>query len=331
MIIVTGGAGFIGSCLIWKLNTLGRTDIWVVDEQGDTLPKSGNWDPSRTLGYLDKETFLVKVRRGDFSQKVDAVFHMGACSSTTEQNRDYLRSNNFLYTQTLAEWCLASDIPFLYASSAATYGDGHQGYSDAEGLTPGLKPLNHYGESKQMFDEWVLEKGLSHRLTGFKFFNVYGPNEYHKGDMCSMVHKGYQQVKKEGKLRLFKSYRPDYKDGEQKRDFVYVKDVVDAMIWFWQNPKHRGIYNLGTGKAESWNDLAHAIFSALGIPPQIEYIEMPLSIRNQYQYWTQADLTKLQQTGIPLHFLPLKEGVADYVRYLESSNPYLTAAEPQRR
>lgn len=324
MIIVTGGAGFIGSCIVWKLNTLGRTDILVVDENGNVPPKDANWAVGKTAGYLDKTDFIRQVREGKFQGQVEAVFHMGACSSTTEMNRDYLRDNNFLYSQTLAEWCLKQQIPFLYASSAATYGDGNDGYSDAEEKTPGLKPLNPYGESKQIFDEWLITNKLTGKVTGFKFFNVYGPNEYHKGDMRSMVHKGYQQVKKEGKLRLFKSYRPDYAAGEQKRDFIYVKDVVDAMIWFWQHPEFKGIYNLGTGKAESWNDLAHAIFAALNLPVQIEYIEMPLSIRNQYQYWTQADLEKLKSTGIPLKFMNLKDGVADYVRYLESANPYLT-------
>jgi len=325
MIVVTGGAGFIGSCMVWKLNTLGRTDILVVDENGDIPPKSANWNPKKNAGYKDKETFIAEVRQGKYPE-VEAVFHMGACSATTEMNREYLRENNFLYTKTLCEWALKQGARFIYASSAATYGAGEAGYTDADPVTPRLKPLNPYGESKQMFDVWLLENKLTDKVAGFKFFNVYGPNEYHKGDMRSVVHKGYQQIKKEGKIRLFKSYRPEYGDGEQKRDFIYVKDVVAAMTWFWKNPAVGGIYNLGAGKAESWNSLANAIFSALKMKPCIEYIEMPESLRNQYQYWTEADLTKLRQTGAPVSFSSLEDGVADYVKHLESVTPYLTVS-----
>ncbi len=325
MIIVTGGAGFIGSCMVWKLNNLGRKDILIVDEKGDVPPKAANWNPRAVLDYLDKAELLRQIRKGKLD-KVEAVFHMGACSATTEMNREYLRENNFLYTQALCEWALKNDSRFLYASSAATYGAGADGYSDADAVTPRLKPLNPYGESKQMFDLWLLQNRLERLTAGFKFFNVYGPNEYHKGDMRSVVHKGYQQIKKEGKIRLFKSYRPEFADGEQKRDFIYVKDVVAVMAWFWQNPSVNGIFNLGAGKAESWNALAHALFAALGKTPDIEYIEMPENIRNQYQYWTEADLTKLRQTAAPAAFKPLKDGVADYVRHLESATPYLTGS-----
>ena len=325
MIVVTGGAGFIGSCMVWKLNTMGRTDVLVVDEKGDVSPKSSNWNPAKVLGYMDKSVFISEVRQGKYPD-VEAVFHMGACSATTEMNREYLRENNFLYTKTLCEWALEKGARFIYASSAATYGSGDAGYTDADLVTPKLKPLNPYGESKQMFDLWLLENKLSEKVAGFKFFNVYGPNEYHKGDMRSVVHKGYQQIKNEGKIRLFKSYRPDFADGEQKRDFIYVKDVVETMAWFWKNPSVGGIYNLGAGKAESWNCFARAIFSALKMEPCIEYIEMPENLRDQYQYWTEADLTKLQRAGVSASFSSLQDGVADYVRYLESVSPYMVVS-----
>ncbi len=324
MIVVTGGAGFIGSCLVWKLNTLGRTDILVVDEGGELPPKSSNWDKGSVAGYMDKTEFLKRVQKGDLKEKIEAVFHMGACASTTEQNREYLYQNNFLYSRILAEWAVKEGIHFLYASSAATYGDGEQGYSDAESAIPLLKPLNPYGESKQMFDLWVLKNRLSDVLVGFKFFNVYGPNEYHKGDMRSMIHKGYYQIKTEGKLSLFKSYKGEFSDGEQKRDFIYVKDVLEIMVWFWKNPKIRGIFNLGTGKAETWNHLGRCIFAALGKEPRIEYIDMPSDIRDQYQYWTQADLTKLRASGVQFNFSSLKDGIADYIRHIEMNQSYLT-------
>ncbi|OGW84236.1 MAG: ADP-glyceromanno-heptose 6-epimerase [Omnitrophica bacterium GWA2_52_8] len=326
MIVVTGGAGFIGSCLVWKLNELGRTDILLVDENGQSLPKSLNWNREKVLDYIEKGDFLKRLLRGELAGKIETLFHMGACSATTEQNREYLYENNFSYSRLLAEWTLKNGVQFLYASSAATYGAGDRGYCDEDAITPHLTPLNPYGESKQMFDLWLLEQGLANRLAGFKFFNVYGPNEYHKGDMRSMVHKGYEQIKKEGRIRLFKSYRQDLADGEQKRDFIYVKDVLDVLIWFWRHPDKRGIFNLGAGKAESWNRLAECIFFALGKEPRIEYIEMPLNIRDQYQYWTQADLSKLHKTGI--HFAPtsLQDGVADYIRHLDMENPHLISS-----
>lgn len=323
MIVVTGGAGFIGSCLVWKLNRLGHQDILIVDEKGTESPKSSNWNRTAVADYYEKDEFLTLVQKGKVPGKIDVIFHMGACAATTEQNRDYLYENNYLYSKKLAEWAVRDNIQFLYASSAATYGDGEIGYSDDDAVSPKLKPLNPYGDSKQMFDVWVLENKLSSILTGFKFFNVYGPNEYHKDDMRSMIHKGYQQIKKEGKLKLFRSHKSEFADGEQKRDFIYIKDVLEVMIWFWENPASRGIFNLGTGKAETWNHLGQCIFEALGRVPKIEYIDMPANIRDQYQYWTQADLSKLRRTGMNFSFSSLKEGIADYVRHLEQGAPYL--------
>ncbi|MDD4178768.1 MAG: ADP-glyceromanno-heptose 6-epimerase [Candidatus Margulisbacteria bacterium] len=312
-IVVTGGAGFIGSCFVWKLNQSGEKEIIIVDQAGADK-EWGNLQGKVYFDYLEKELFIGKIKAKTFDPQVKAIFHIGACSSTTEQNEAYLKKNNFEYSRILCEWALDHNIPFYYASSAATYGDGRQGYSDADAQMTNLKPLNLYGQSKQQFDLWLLENKLTDKVVGFKYFNVYGPNEYHKGDMRSMVLKGFEQAKRDGVIRLFKSYRPDYKDGEQKRDFVYIKDVIEIMYSFYTNGKVKGIYNVGTGQARSWNDLAKAIFAALGLPPNIEYIEMPEIIRDKYQYFTQADLSKLKKTGLPVKFTPLEVAVADYVK-----------------
>jgi ADP-L-glycero-D-manno-heptose 6-epimerase len=235
-----------------------------------------------------------------------------------ETNAEYLEQNNYEYSKILAEWALKENIEYYYASSAATYGDGGLGYSDEDMTSLKLAPLNLYGMSKQLFDLWLIANDLTDKVVGWKYFNVFGPNEYHKEAMSSLVVKAYGQIKKDGKIRLFKSYNLEYKDGEQKRDFVYVKDAADLMFKFYQNKSVKGIYNLGTGKARTWNDLANAIFAALGVPPNIEYIEMPASIKDKYQYFTEADLTKLKKTGLPLKFTSLEEAVADYVKnYLE--------------
>lgn len=322
MIVVTGAAGFIGSVLVWKLNQLGEKSLVVVDQKAKGSPKWDNLKNHEFNFYLESDAFLRRVEKNEFDKKVSAVFHMGACSSTTETDVAYLKENNLAYSQRIAEWCVKNGIYLCYASSAATYGNGELGFSDDDALTPRLKPLNPYGQSKLDFDAWVLKNSLEKQITGFRFFNVYGPNEYHKDHMRSMVHKGFEQVTKEGKLKLFKSYRKDYPDGGQQRDFLYVKDAVDTMIWFFQNQRHKGIYNLGTGKAQSWNELAAAIFKACGKPVQIEYIEMPDSIKNQYQYFTEADLSKLKSTGCPAQFKDLDAGVADYIQnYLLKTNP----------
>ncbi len=324
MIVVTGGAGFIGSVLVWKLNQIGQKDILVVDQQAKNSPKWNNIQNHRFSDYLESDEFLTRFEKNDFKAKLKAVFHMGACSDTTEINREFLRKNNSGYSERIADACLGQNVYLQYASSAATYGNGELGYSDDDTLTSKLKPLNPYGQSKLDFDNWVLKKGLEKKITGFRFFNVYGPNEYHKGEMRSMIHKGFDQVQSVGKLKLFKSYRPDYADGEQKRDFVYAKDVVDVMIWFYQNQKWKGIYNLGTSHAESWNTLARALFKACGKTSNIEYIDMPGSIKNQYQYFTEAALRKLKSTGCPTTFKNLEAGIQDYAQnYLLKENPYL--------
>jgi ADP-L-glycero-D-manno-heptose 6-epimerase len=273
---------------------------------------------------LESDEFINRLEKNHFKGKISAIFHMGACSDTTEMDRDYLRENNSGYSERIAAWCLQNNVYLAYASSAATYGAGELGFSDDDSLSPRLKPLNPYGQSKLDFDLWVLKNGFEKKITGFRFFNVYGPNEYHKGHMRSMVHKGFEQIMAGGKIRLFKSYKKEYPDGGQKRDFIYVKDAVDTMIWFFENPKVKGIYNLGTGRAQSWNELADALFKACGKQKNIEYIEMPDSIKNQYQYFTEADLKKLKITGCLISFKNIEQGAADYVQnYLLKENPYL--------
>jgi len=299
MIVVTGGAGFIGSCFVWKLNQMGIDDILIVDRlrSGD---KWKNLVGKKFEDYIDKRDFIDYVMHDGLSDNVEAVVHIGACSSTTETDADYLMENNFLYTRILAQACLEKNKKFFYASSAATYGDGTLGFSDEDSKTPHYKPLNMYGYSKHLFDLWVLKNKLQDKLTGFKFFNVFGPNEYHKAGMRSLVHKAFPDARRKHKIRLFKSYHPDYPDGGQKRDFVYVKDVLNVMAYFFQNPDIGGIYNIGTGKEQSWNELAKAMFKALGVEGNIEYIEMPDELKDKYQYFTEADLTKLRRVGCDL-------------------------------
>jgi len=324
MIIVTGGAGLIGSALIWKLNSLGKKDILVVDNNAEGSPKWKNLESLDYSDYVEADVFLEKIKANSLNEEVEVVFHMGACTDTTEMDEEYLTQNNVEYSKVLAEWSLSRGARFIYASSAATYGAGEFGYLDRDELTSQLKPLNPYGESKRQFDLWVLNNNLQSKVVGFKFFNVFGPNEYHKGHMRSVVHKGYEQIKKEGKMRLFKSYRPDYKDGEQLRDFVYVKDVVDVLVWFWKNPDCNGIYNLGAGTTHSWNELAQGIFKALNLETNIEYIEMPDNLKKQYQYHTLADLTKLKATDCPYNPESFEDSIADYViNYLEKPSPHL--------
>ncbi len=323
MIVVTGGAGFIGSAFVWKLNEEGVDDIIIVDELGVT-DKWKNLVNRRYFDYIHKDSFLDMVRNDKVPFEVDAMIHMGACSSTTERDADYLVKNNYLYTRELAVWAMNKDIRFIYASSAATYGDGSQGFSDDDGATPRLKPINMYGYSKQLFDLGVLRLDLQSRVAGIKFFNVFGPNEYHKDDMRSVVHKSFGQIREKGKVALFKSHRPEYADGGQMRDFVYVKDCVDVLWWLFTNRKVTGIFNLGTGRARTWNDLVTAVFSAVGVKPRIEYIDMPEAIRNQYQYFTEARMEKLRGAGYAAPFTSLEEAVRDYIQsYLLKADPYL--------
>lgn len=322
MYIVTGGAGFIGSALIWKLNQEGVDDILVVDSLG-AGEKWRNLVNRRYADYLHKTTFLQMLQRGAF-ENVDAILHMGACSSTTEQDAEYLMENNYRYTKVLAEHCLRNRIRFIYASSAATYGDGSLGFDDDPAGLDGLKPMNMYGYSKHLFDLWALRNNHLARMVGLKFFNVFGPNEYHKGDMMSVVRKAFAQITETGRLRLFKSHRPDYAHGEQKRDFIYVKDCAGVVWWLLEHPEVNGIYNLGRGRAQSWNELAAAVFTAMGRPVAVEYIDMPEALREKYQYFTQARLDRLTSAGCPAQFADLGAAVADYVRnYLMREDSYL--------
>lgn len=321
MWIVTGGAGFIGSALLWKLNQEGVDDILVVDVL-DSSEKWKNLRGKKFSDYREAGDFLSHVKSGKLP-KVQGIVHLGACSSTTETNASYLVQNNFEYTKTLAEWALSKRIRFIYASSAATYGDGSQGYKTDPVTTQRLKPLNMYGYSKHLMDQWALQNKVLSKLVGVKFFNVFGPNEYHKGDMRSVVAKAYEQIERDGKVRLFKSYRAGYKDGEQVRDFLYVKDAVNVVYAMMTGKGYGGLYNLGAGRARSWNDLARAIFRALDRPARIEYIEMPETLRARYQYHTLADMTWYNRNTMPA-LSTLEEGVKDYVRhYLAKEDPYL--------
>jgi len=323
MIIVTGGAGFIGSAFVWKLNQEGIEDIVVVDRLGKT-DKWKNLVNLRFVNYIHKDEFYDLIYNDTLSFDVEAIIHMGACSSTTERDADYLWQNNFAYTGQLAEWALERNIRFIYASSAATYGDGKQGFSDDHSKISELKPINMYGYSKQVFDLRVLRHSWEDKIAGIKFFNVFGPNEYHKGDMTSVIFKAFHQIKETGKVRLFKSYLPQYPDGGQMRDFVYVKDCIDVLWWLFKNQDVNGIFNLGTGKARTWNDLISAVFAAMETRQKIEYIEMPESIRNQYQYFTQAEMDKLHSVGSPVSFSSMEDSVRDYVvNYLQKDDPHL--------
>ena len=323
MIIVTGGAGFIGSALIAELNARQITDILVVDKLGT----GGKWKNLRNLSfadYVEKADLLEMVIAGKLDSPVEAVFHLGACSDTTEPDASYLIKNNYEYTKLLAQWATNANIRFICASSAATYGDGSAGFEDDEENLDTLCPLNMYGYSKHAFDLWARRAGLLKRIVGLKYFNVFGPNEYHKGHMRSFIVKAFEQINAEGAVRLFKSHEPDYADGEQVRDFVYIKDAVDMTLFFFDNPHLSGLYNVGTGEARTWNDLVTAVFAAMGKKPNIEYVDMPDSIRNQYQYFTQADISKLRSAGYDKQITPLEDAIKDYVRNYLQGDGYLT-------
>lgn len=318
MIIVTGGAGLIGSAVIQRLNQIGREDILVVDHLGGT-DKWRNLSPLHFMDYLEKDAFEQLLDSGSTASrlpggKLEAVIHLGACSATTEPDATYLIKNNFEYSRKLALTALTANARFIYASSAATYGDGENGFTDNEEQLPQLRPMNMYGYSKQLFDLWALRQGLLDRVVGIKYFNVYGPNEQHKGEMRSLVLKAYEQIGATGTLRLFKSHRPEYGDGEQLRDFVYVKDAAAMTLHFLQNSQTGGIFNIGAGTTVSWNRLAKAVFSAMGRPVSIEYIDMPESIRNTYQYRTCADISKIRAAGYSDAVTSVEEAVGDYIR-----------------
>ncbi|MDA8561480.1 ADP-glyceromanno-heptose 6-epimerase [Nitrospinae bacterium] len=310
MIVVTGGAGFIGSALVHGLNQKGIEDIWLVDDI-DHPKKQKNLDTLTYARWVGKDDFLKEVTG---LKTCSAILHMGACSSTTETNEVYLRKNNFEYTKSLAKYCLKKNVRFIYASSAATYGSGEKGYSDDELILETLTPLNLYGYSKQWFDLWAKGVGALKTIVGLKYFNVFGPNEYHKGDMQSMVRKGFLQGRDADSLNLFKSYKPEYADGGQERDFLYVRDAVAMTLFFLERKDIGGIFNVGSGKARNWNDLASAVFQALNKKLNIKYIEMPESIRNQYQYHTCAEMEKIRSAGYTESITSLEEGVSDYIK-----------------
>ena len=314
-ILVTGGAGFIGSALVWALNSRGLDDIVVCD----LLHSDEKWRnlvPLRYADYIEGRALRSKLAQGPAALgKFSAVFHMGACSSTTERDASYLIDNNTAFTRELAAWSLGMGARFIYASSAATYGDGSHGMSDTDTEIERLRPLNMYGYSKHLFDLYARRLGWLDRIVGVKYFNVFGPNEAHKGDMRSVVSKAHLQIQETGTIGLFKSYDPRYKDGGQMRDFLYVKDAAEMTLHFAEKGSAAGgLFNLGSGEANTWRTLAEAIFSALGREPRIEFIEMPEGLRAKYQYFTQADIAKLRASGYERPVTPLRDAVGDYVR-----------------
>lgn len=311
-VLVTGGAGFIGSALVWALNRRGCEDIIVCD-QLETNEKWRNLVPLKFRDYLEAEDLIEALEEGALGS-FDLVLHMGACSATTERDASYLIRNNYEFTKDLAHWALEQEARFVYASSAATYGDGSQGMDDEMEDLHALRPLNMYGYSKHLFDLYAQRHGILESIVGLKFFNVFGPNENHKGDMRSVVHKAWRQVSEQGVIRLFRSYRPEYQDGCQQRDFLYVKDAVEMTLHLAMLPEASGLYNLGSGRAHTWLDLANAVFAACDAPPNIEFIDMPEGLRNKYQYHTLADTTRLRSSGFTLAPTPLHIAVADTIR-----------------
>ncbi len=321
-IIVTGAAGFIGRNTVAELNRRGEDELILVDELG----KDDKWKNLVGLSYEDivsPEEFLGLIEDGTFAE-ARAVIHLGACSATTERDADFLLRNNYQYTRVLCNWALGNDVRFVYASSAATYGDGAQGYDDDDEVTPSLKPLNMYGYSKHMFDLWALKHGFLDRIVGLKYFNVFGPYEDHKGDMRSVVAKSFQQIRDTGKVQLFKSYRPEFPDGGQKRDFVYVKDAVDVTLHFalQEAEEPGGLFNCGSGQAHTWVELVTPVFEAMGLEPAIEFIDMPATLQGKYQYFTEAKMEKLRAARYAKPFTPLKQAVETYIRdfYLSREN-----------
>ena len=310
-VIVTGGAGFIGSCIVRTLNDMGIEDITIVDHICET-DKWMNMRNKKYTEYINRDEFLEKLP--EYAGKVTHIIHMGACSATTERDFDFLYKNNYEYTKTLWKFCTENQISFIYASSAATYGDGKEGFDDKEDIKR-LRPLNGYGYSKQLFDLWAEKQTIAPKQhVGFKFFNVYGPNEYFKGSMASVIFHSFNKINETGEMGLFKSYKEGYEDGGQLRDFVYVKDICKVVKFMIEHEEVSGLFNLGTGQARSFYDLAASTFKAMGLEPNIKYIEMPESLRAKYQYYTQANMEKLRSVGYADDFYSLEDGSKDYVQ-----------------
>lgn len=320
MIIITGAAGFIGSCLLSYFNERDIRDIILVDDF-TSASKNKNLSDKKFLNFIDRNEFIDWFDLQHDS--VDVIFHIGARTDTTEFNIEIFNKLNLYYSQALWERCSRYGIPFIYASSAATYGNGSLGYSDQHTHIPELKPLNPYGQSKQDFDVWALQqKNRPPYWYGLKFFNVYGPNEYHKGRMASVVFHAYNQIKEKGRVSLFRSHRNDYEDGKQLRDFIYVKDVINVLDWLYATKPDSGIYNLGTGKARTFLDLVQAVFNATAVNPLIDWVDIPVDIRDTYQYFTEADMSKLRSAGYTDSFYTLEAGINDYVTNYLSTGKY---------
>ncbi|MDR1260087.1 MAG: ADP-glyceromanno-heptose 6-epimerase [Endomicrobium sp.] len=319
MIVLTGGAGFIGSCFLWKLNNEGLKDILVVDHL-DSSEKWKNLIGKQYYDYVQKDDFLNIVINRQILVKPQVIVHLGACTSTISNDANYYIKNNYEYSKILALWAFELGVPFIYASSASTYGNGEHGYNDDISNIKSLLPLNLYAFTKHMFDLWLLNNDYFGKAIGMKFFNVFGPNEYHKGDMRSVLCKNYDGVYGEGLIKLFKSYNSNYKNGDQFRDFIYVKDVVDVMYFLLKNPSKTGIFNIGTGKARTWNDVAKSIFSAVGKQKNIMYIEMPDFLKSKYQYFTEANIDNLKTVGYNKPFMQLEDSIKDYCCYLKNKS-----------
>ncbi|MER2995945.1 ADP-glyceromanno-heptose 6-epimerase [Pontibacter populi] len=321
MIVVTGAAGFIASCLVSRLNAANFNDIVVVDNFS-VAKKEDNLKGKKIKEFVDRDNFIEWLDKN--YEEVEFIFHLGARTDTTEFNKDVFDLLNLNYSKAIWNACCEYQIPLVYASSAATYGSGTLGYDDDEATIPLLKPLNPYGESKNDFDIWALEQTAKPFFwAGLKFFNVYGPNEYHKGKMASVIFHAYNQIKDHGSMKLFRSHHPDFKDGEQMRDFVYVKDVVEVCMFLMHHRKNSGIYNLGSGQARTFMDLALNTFDAMGVTPNIDFMDTPENLRDNYQYFTEANMSKLRSIGYDKPFYSLEEGVKDYVQnYLMEGKYY---------
>jgi len=321
MIVVTGAAGFIGSYVAGYLNQQGYNDLVLVDDFSQSR-KAANIEHKKYTTRVDREDFFDWLNHNH--RFVQFVIHLGARTDTTEFDRSIFERLNVEYSKRVWSLCVEFGLPLIYASSAATYGNGEWGYSDSHDLVHKLKPLNPYGESKNEFDKWALQQEQQPFFwAGLKFFNVYGPNEYHKGRMASVVFHAFHQIKQTGKMKLFRSHHPDFRDGEQKRDFIYVKDIASVILFLMQHRKNSGLYNVGTGQARTFLDLARATFQSMGIPENIEFIDTPADIRDKYQYFTQAKMDKLRSIGYTQPFTPLEEGIREYVcQYLMNNQHF---------